>query len=164
MNQVMQNIVKMFRPSKYFNRIALYMSNSKRDLYNSVKWQNEHLENEIAKTRDQYSTDEQRIKYIHSDISGWLAVNYILWFIYYLVFVIVSYLLYENEKYGYTNKRKWFYWTLFLVFPFLITTVELFLYNFFSFIWSLVIARPYPKDRNTTPSLSIMDALPPVYY
>jgi hypothetical protein len=86
----MQNIVKMFRPSKYFNRIALYMSNSKRDLYNSVKWQNEHLENEIAKTRDQYSTDEQRIKYIHSDISGWLAVNYILWFIYYLVFVIVS--------------------------------------------------------------------------
>lgn len=134
------------------------------DLYNSVKWQNERIEFETAKMRDNFSTDNQRVKYLDSDVGGWIAINYVLWVIYYAVFFVVAYVIYQNDTHGYTDKKKIYIGLGFLLFPFLITTLELFIYKFCLFIWSLVTSRPYPKGRNNTPTFSFMDALPSVYY
>ena len=38
-------------------------SKTLRDLYNSVKWQNERIEFETEKMRGEFSTDNQRVKY-----------------------------------------------------------------------------------------------------
>lgn len=135
-----------------------------RDLYNSVKWQNERIEFETDKMRSDFSTDNQRVKYLDTDVQSWIAINYVLWFIYYAIFFVVAYTIYQNETYGYTNKKKVYIGIAFFLFPFLITTIELFLYKLILFLWSLVTTTPYPKERNDTPSLSFMDALPPVYY
>jgi len=138
------------------------MSNSKRDLYNSVKSQNAQIEVELAKMRDEYSTDAQRVKYIESEITGWVSINYMLWFVYYIAFIFVSYYLYENQDYP--NNSKWLYWSMFLLYPFLITTIEIFIYNLFTFLRDFILANPYPKGRNNTPTISLMNALPAVYY
>jgi len=45
------------------------MRDPKKDLYNSVKTQNAQIENELAKMRDEYSTDGQRVKYVESEIN-----------------------------------------------------------------------------------------------
>jgi hypothetical protein len=135
-----------------------------RDLYNSVKWQNERIEFETDKMRSDFSTDNQRVKYLDTNVQSWIAINYVLWFIYYAIFFVVAYIIYQNETHGYTNKKKVYIGIAFFLFPFLITTIELFLYKLILFLWSLVTTTPYPKERNDTPSLSFMDALPPVYY
>ena len=43
-------------------------SKSKEKIYEMVKWQNEMMKVESAKLRDQYSTDNARIKHITNDI------------------------------------------------------------------------------------------------
>ena len=62
----------------------------KKDLYHMVKWQNEMMEVESAKLRDQYSTDIERIKHINNDLLGWNQLNFILWLIYYVIFFVIS--------------------------------------------------------------------------
>ena len=73
-----------------------------------VKWQNEMIEVESAKLRDQYSTDIQRIKHINNDLLGWNQLNFILWLIYYVIFFVIAYLLYnrESEKIVLTKNQK----------------------------------------------------------
>ena len=137
---------------------------TKRDLYNSVKWQNERIEFETEKMRGEFSTDNQRVKYLDTNVQSWIAINYVLWFIYYAIFFVVAYIIYQNESHGYTNKKKVYMGIAFFLFPFLITTIELLLYKFLLFLWSLITNTPYPKERNNTPSFSFMNALPPVYY
>ena len=137
---------------------------TKRDLYNSVKWQNERIEFETEKMRGEFSTDNQRVKYLDTNVQSWIAINYVLWFIYYAIFFVFAYIIYQNESHGYTNKKKVYIGIAFFLFPFLITTIELLLYKFLLFLWSLITNTPYPKERNNTPSFSFMNALPPVYY
>ena len=139
-------------------------SKTLRDLYNSVKWQNERIEFETDKMSGEFSTDNQRVKYLDTNVQSWIAINYVLWFIYYAIFFVVAYIIYQNETHGYTNKKKVYIGIAFFLFPFLITTIELLLYNLFLFLWSLITTTPYPKERNNAPSFSFMDALPPVYY
>ena len=115
------------------------MRDPKKDLYNSVKTQNAQIENELAKMRDEYSTDGQRVKYVESEINGWSSINYILWFVYYIAFIFVSYYLYGNEEY--TGNQKWIYWFMFLLYPFLIISIEIFIYNLFCAITLYIFLR-----------------------
>jgi len=137
------------------------MSSSKRELYNSVKWQNELIDVENAKMRDQYSTGVQRSKYLLSDINGWKYYNTLLWFVYYIIVIYICYLLY-NLNDVYTSKKKVYISLGFILFPFLITTVEIYIHRLITFIDSVITMKPYPKST-TAPSLSLLDALPPLY-
>ena len=71
---------------------------SKEQVYEMVKWQNQMMEVESAKQCDKYSTDNARIKFISQDIMGWNQVNFILWLIYYVVFIVTLYLLYNKQS------------------------------------------------------------------
>ena len=138
----------------------------KKDLYHMVKWQNEMIEVESAKLRDQYSTDLERIKHMNNNLLGWNQLNFILWLIYYVVFLVIVYLLYskQSEKIVLTKNQKIYLGLGFLLFPFLITSFEILIYNFVVFILSLIRGTPYPKHGDKQPTLSFLDALPPIYY
>ena len=142
------------------------MNKSKKDLYNMVKWQNEMIEVESAKLRDQYSTDLERIKHMNNNLLGWNQLNFILWLIYYVIFLVIVYLLYskQSEKIVLTKNQKIYLGLGFLLFPFLITSLEILIYNFVVFILSLIRGIPYPKYGNKQPTLSFLDAVPPIYY
>ena len=138
----------------------------KKDLYHMVKWQNEMIEVESAKLRDQYSTDLERIKHMNNNLLGWNQLNFILWLIYYVIFLVIVYLLYskQSEKIVLTKNQKIYLGLGFLLFPFLITSLEILIYNFVVFILSLIRGIPYPKHGDKQPTLSFLDALPPIYY
>ena len=138
----------------------------KKDLYHMVKWQNEMIEVESAKLRDQYSTDLERIKHMNNNLLGWNQLNFILWLIYYVIFLVIVYLLYskQSEKIVLTKNQKIYLGLGFLLFPFLITSFEILIYNFVVFIFSLIRGTPYPKHGDKQPTLSFLDALPPIYY
>ena len=135
-------------------------------MYSMVKWHNEMIEVESAKLRDQYSTDLERIKHMNNNLLGWNQLNFILWLIYYAIFLVVVYLLYskQSEKIVLTKNQKIYLGLGFLLFPFLITSVEILIYNLFVFIISLIQGVPYPKHGDEQPTLSFLDALPPIYY
>lgn len=138
----------------------------KKDLYHMVKWQNEMIEVESAKLRDQYSTDLERIKHMNNNLLGWNQLNFVLWLIYYVIFLVIVYLLYskQSEKIVLTKNQKIYLGLGFLLFPFLITSLEILIYNFVVFILSLIGGTPYPKHGDKQPTLSFLDALPPIYY
>jgi hypothetical protein len=148
--------------TKMFDNI----NKTKDDMYNMVKWQNEMIEVESAKLRDQYSTDQARIKHMNNNLLGWNQLNVILWLIYYVVFIVTLYLLYnkQSELIVLTKNQKIYLGLGFLLFPFLITSIEILIYNFFIFIITLIQGIPYPKEDAKQPTLSFIDALPPIYY
>jgi hypothetical protein len=137
---------------------------SKEKVYEMVKWQNEMMEVESAKLRDQYSTDNARIKHITQDIMGWNQVNFILWLIYYVIVLGIFYLFYQNENIELSSNQKKYIGAFLVLYPFLITSFELIIYNFIVFIASLIKSQPYPKQGAEQPTFSFLDGLPSVYY
>lgn len=134
-------------------------------VYEMVKWQNEMMKVESARLRDQYSTDNARIKHITNDIMGWNQLNFILWLIYYVVVIGIFYLFYKNENMELTSNQKTKIGIFLVLYPFLITTLELLVYNFMVFIMSLIKGQPYPKHGNEQPPpFSFFDGIPAIFY
>ena len=142
---------------------SIYDPMSEKELYDTVKTQNMQIEVESAKLRDVYSTDNKRIQHMHNNIQGWNMLNFYLWIIYYILVAAILYLFVQDNIE--LSKRTKIYLSIALVlYPFLITTLELFLYNTYDFVRSLVLGLPYKKHSEKQPSLTIFDALPPSFY
>lgn len=123
------------------------------DLYHMVKWQNQMIDVENAKLRDEYSVDKQRVVNMTNNIQGWNQLNFILWWIYYIIVVVIFF----------TNQKIYISIGL-LLYPFIITTIELGLYNLYIFILSLIQGYPYPKHGDSQPTFSFLNGLPSAYY
>lgn len=132
-------------------------------LYNSVKTQNEMINVESSNMRDSFSTDKQRVKHMHTNIMGWNLLNYYLWIIYYIVVVVIYYLFLKGNIELEKNTKIYISIGL-LLYPFLISTIELLIYNFFSFLYSVMIGIPYPKHSDQQPPISVFNGLPSLYY
>ena len=137
--------------------------NIKRELYESVKAQNEMIDVESAKMRDKYSTDLKRVQQMQNNIMGWNVFNFYLWVIYYVVVFIIIYLFVKDQLDVFPNQKLYFSVAL-LLYPFLITTIELLLYYLFDFLISVIKGVPYPKYSKKEASVSIFDSLPALYY
>ena len=134
------------------------------ELYNSVKWQNDMIDNLHAKTRDLYSTDQQRIKYLLADISWYTYVNFFLWIIFYILCLAVIYYTFYGKQRGFSIFIKIVIIIAFLIFPMVCTSVELLVYHIGSYLNSIVMGKPYPKMQNEAPPFSLLNALPPGTY
>ena len=134
------------------------------ELYNMVKWQNKMIDVENAKLRDNYSVDKQRVLNMTNNIQGWNQLNFILWWIYYIIVFVIFFIFFRNDTIPLSRNQKIYVSVGLLLFPFIITTVELALYNLFIFISSLVQGYPYPKDGDSQPTFSFLNGLPSVYY
>ena len=133
--------------------------------YNSVLWQNEMIQNQTAKMRDIYSTDQQKVKYISVDINGYIYWNFVFWCIYYVLCLAVLYFLFYGKDHGFTMYFKIFLLVLFVIYPMIITTIEVWVAGIVRYIGSFVFGRPYPKQTQyETPAFSFLDAMPPGLY
>ncbi len=139
------------------------MSETKRELYNSVKWQNEMIDVETAKLRDKYSTDNERVKHMNNNIMGWNVFNFYLWWIFYIIVAVVIYLIIQNRL-DISEKRKYYIIGGLLVYPFLISTLELLVFNLYQFLISVIKGIPYPKYSTTAQTGTVFDSLPAFYY
>ena len=133
-----------------------------KDLYNSVKWQNTIIQNQIAQLRATYSTDEQKIKYMIQTMETTVYINFILWCCYYLCcFIVLYFVFFGSQSENSTINYKIFIIFCFFIYPVIITTLEINSYNFFQYIYSLFFASVYTNDSLDRPSFSILNFFPP---
>ena len=133
------------------------------DLYESVRMQNQQIDNESANMRDSYSTDKQRIKYMNYNIINWNRLNFYLWSVYYIIVIVIYYLFIKGEIELKKNSKIYISILLF-IYPFLISTIELIIYNFFYFLYTVIVGIPYPKNTDKQPHFSVFNGLPSLYY
>ena len=133
------------------------------NLYESVKSQNKMIDVESSSLRDKYSTDNQRSKYMINNIMNWNYLNFYLWIAYYIVVLVIFYLFIKGNI-ELPQRIKIYISVGLLLYPFLISTIELAIYNFLQLLKSVIIGIPYPKHTRDQPSFSVFNGLPSLYY
>jgi uncharacterized phage infection (PIP) family protein YhgE len=113
--------------------------NIDRNLYTAIQDQNSQLATEIEKYRNEYSTDDQKVNYEQQNIYLLLNANYVLKWLYFILFFVVVYFLYYTKQYSMYSKIGFI--ILLAIYPFVIYTVEQKSVDFFKFLLSFV----YPK-------------------
>jgi hypothetical protein len=107
-----------------------------RNLYTAIQDQNSQLATEIEKYRNEHSTDDQKVNYEQQNIYLLLNANYVLKWLYFILFFVVVYFLYYTKQYSMYSKIGFI--ILLAIYPFVIYTVEQKSVEFFKFLWSFV--------------------------
>jgi hypothetical protein len=134
------------------------------ELYNAVIWQNDIMRNRYTQMRDSYSTDQRRVGFVVSKIGTFTYVNFILWILYYLlVFLFVIYYMFKGSfTMAYSTRFKVFLLCLFLLFPMIILTLELWVAYIVTRLGTLIFGIPFPREWWTkVPHFSFLYFLPP---
>ena len=140
-------------------------SNNIQELYNSVKWQNDLIQTQQSSYAKQYSSDQQRVKYLVNDIGYYTYINFILWVIYYILCLAVIYFTFYGKQHGYSLSTKVMIILAFLLYPMLIMTLELWLYGILMYLYSFLVGTAYQKDTaHETPKFDLLNAMPPGMY
>jgi hypothetical protein len=108
--------------------------------YNNIITQNNSIKQNITNLdeKSKYNTNNQNIKYTTEQIEQILNINMILIIIYLFLFVIYCYLIFFKKNISNTSKG---INILFLIlYPFLIYTVELFIYYIYEIVYKYIFS------------------------
>ena len=119
----------------------MYMDSEYITLIKVVSSQNENLEKNISEIQDKRTTDNQIVNYKNEQTSWFNNMNRMLLVLYYLLACIFMYQI-MKKKTSSTNKYTAIF--LLLVFPFVISKIELLLYNTLKYIWTFIMCVEYP--------------------
>jgi hypothetical protein len=106
-----------------------------------VKAQNAKLEQQIQKLNERNSTDFQKSYYENQTTDTYTFANSLLFWIYYLVVALVTILLFRNPVIN--MKLKAVIVGSFIAYPFIINTLERFLYKILAYAYALVSGTVY---------------------
>lgn len=134
------------------------------ELYNAVNNQNEIINVEITRLDNLYSTNNRGVNFILPKYQWYVHVNFYLWLVYYILVGYCVYYIFYGKDHGYARSTKTIFSILFLVFPMVVLSIELLLYRFGSYLYSLFSGNPYSLPKNNKPPFSILDIMPPGYY
>lgn len=119
-------------------------SNNYVELYDSIKMQNDILKNNINNLKEMFSTDNQNINYQYAKIKNYKYFNYILLIIYFITLGISFIFLIRSKKI-----KQWYVKLIivivFVLYPFFIYYLENYLYEFFSYTFSIINGEKYKK-------------------
>lgn len=122
-------------------------SNSKDyfSLFTAVFNENNSLQNNIQILKDTYSTDDKKFNYENDQMQWFISTNNFLYCVYFfLVMLFAVIIILKNQKYSYKIEIAMI--TLFIVFPFIVGPIEIFIYNIIRYIWSFIMIRAYPGN------------------
>ena len=109
----------------------------------TVNAQNKTLAEEAKNIGEEYSSDDRRTFYENISLRGNNAYIFVLFCIYYILFFGLAFVLYRSVDYS--IKMKVTLLLLFLLYPFLISMVELKIYNLFMYFKALVTGSTFKK-------------------
>jgi len=109
-----------------------------------VEHQNQKLDESIHDVKDRYSTDNQKSYYLSlkKDTTN-MYVN-ILIFVYYVVGALTAYIIFVSKSIGFTNKL--FLVLLIAIYPFIATSIFVFLYQLLMYVLALIKGTPYERQ------------------
>jgi hypothetical protein len=110
----------------------------------AINAQNKTLAEEAKNIGEEYSSDDRRTFYENINLRGNNAYIFVLFCIYYMLFFGAAFVLYKSVDYS--AKMKVALLLLFLLYPFLISMVELKIYNTFMYFKALVTGTIYKKS------------------
>jgi hypothetical protein len=114
--------------------------------YAAVNQQNKTLESQIEETRDEYSTDFQKSKYINDEIQYTKRVNAFMFFIFYVLIFVLVYAVYENNTFGMDVKMKVILIVVAIFYPYWIGYLSRIIMFLSKYIWALVRGTPYESS------------------
>lgn len=106
-----------------------------------VDQQNSVLSYALQKLNEKYSTDDQKNKFEQQKIENLRATFNSLFVIYYVSLIGVVYFLYKSTAYN--IYKKLFIMVGFAIFPFVISTIELLVYDILLYAYSFIFSIPY---------------------
>lgn len=106
-----------------------------------VKAQNTKLEQQIQKLKERNSTDFQKSYYENQTADTFVFANNLLFWVYYLVVALVAFLLFRNPVIN--MKLKAVIVGSFVAYPFVINSLERFLYKILAYAYALVSGTVY---------------------
>ena len=108
------------------------------NLYTLVLEQNERIEKNITEKKEIFSTDDQLFNYIDTSREYLVSINSLLLLIYYILFIGLAIILLISPKNTTSIYLKFILIIILGILPFIYLWVELKIWNFFNYIWSLI--------------------------
>ena len=134
------------------------------ELYNAVSNQNELINVEITRLDNIYSTNSREAAFILPKYQEYVSFNFYLWVIYYVLALFCMYYIFYGIDREFKRSTKILFCILFAIFTMTVLSIELLLYKFLSYMYSVFSGNPYQLSANNTPPFSILDIMPPGYY
>ena len=109
----------------------------------TVNAQNKTLAEEVKNIGEEYSSDDRRTFYENISLRSSNVYVVVLFFIYYILFFGLAFVLYKSVDYS--AKMKVVLLLLFILYPFVISMVELKVYNLFMYFKALMTGSTFKK-------------------
>lgn len=135
-----------------------------KELYESVKNQNEIISVETTRLENVYSTNNRRAQFTMPKYQWVVYINFFLWFLYYILSGFCIYLVFYGKDKQLSRGAKIMTCIAFLVFPMVILTLEIGIYKLLVYLYALISGNPHQPEKNNTPPFSLLDIMPPGYY
>ena len=110
----------------------------------TIEAQNKILAEEAKNIGEEYSSDDRRTFYENISLRSNNAYVFVLFCIYYILFFGLAFVLYKSAEYS--IKMKAFILLSFLLYPFVISMIELKIYDTFMYLKALVTGTIYKKS------------------
>ena len=111
----------------------------------AIESQNKTLAEEAKNIGEEYSSDDRRTFYENISLRSSNVYVVVLFFIYYILFFGLAFVLYKSVDYS--AKMKVVLLLLFILYQFVISMVELKIYNLFMYFKALVTGSIYKPSR-----------------
>ena len=135
-----------------------------KELYESVKNQNEIISVETTRLEDIYSTNNRRAQYTLPKYQWLVYINFFLWCLYYILTGFCIYLVFYGKESQISRSTKIMICIAFLVYPMVILTLEIGIHKFLVYLYALISGNPHQSEKNDKPPFSLLDIMPPGYY
>jgi hypothetical protein len=109
-----------------------------------VNKQNVTLQYQLRKIKDKYSTYDKKNYYEGQKITNAKYYFNMLFVIYYILAVVVLWFLYKSTKF--TIYMKLFLAIVLGAYPFVISTIEFFVFELLYYLYALIFSIPYKSD------------------
>jgi len=128
---------------------------NKMNLYKLLESQNKILKNMTQDQENNYSTDNQKVKYQGANITFYYSMNQILWWVYYVVILGVIYCILFGKANEFSLSYKTFLVVFAASFPYIIIPIETFLYWILTYFYAVMNKTVYNKPTFDMPTFTL---------
>ena len=95
----------------------------------------------IEKIKEIYSTDNRRILYQNQDLGNYKKINRVLFWMYYAMIIVISYLIYNNS--AYQTPMKIAIMIGMAAYPFVAYLIEYYVYSLYLYVKAMITGTVY---------------------
>jgi hypothetical protein len=114
------------------------------DFDQAIKKENKKITEDIQRLKDEYSTDNKKTYFEQKRIENIKNLNIFLFILYYIVIFITCIFVFNSDSLN--NLTKGIIILLLLIFPFVASTIEYFIFDLFYYVYVTIFGMPYERE------------------